>query len=141
MSKDDCSYDGAAIFKTPIQIRDDHDEVITIYGLLYSREQMHESDLWSWDLHRYICYLQGCERAQEKGCRLAKGLLITATDNIIALNSRLKSLIYRIMKDDLTDYRLIETEEPFIYGQDEVEDEFIISKEFIDRIQNNSSKK
>ena len=140
MSKDDYGYDGAVVFRTPIRIRDDHDEVITIYGLLYHQKDKHKDDLWSWAINRYICYLQGCERVQQKGCKLAKGLIITTTDNIIPLNYRHKNLIYRIIKKDMVAYRLIEPEKHFIYGQDEVEDIFIISKEFINRIQNSSKK-
>lgn len=128
-------YDGVVVFHTPVQIRDDHDEIITIYGLLYNREQKHADDLWTWELNRYISYLQGCQRVQQKGCKLAPGLIITATDNIIALNNRLKSLIYRIMKKDMIWYRLLEPEKPFTIEPDEVEDIFIISKQFVKRIQ------
>ncbi len=137
MSKDDYSYDGAVVLQTPVQIRDDHNEVITIYGILYNKEKMHKDDLWGWGINRYICYLQSCERAQENGCRLAPKMIITASDNMIALNYRLKSLIHRIMKEDMSSYRLIEVIEPFVIYPDEVEGTFIISKEFIDRIQNN----
>ncbi len=134
-SDNDKCFDGAVVFQDPINIRDDHDEVITIYGLLYNQEQKHTDDLWTWELNRYICYLQGCERAQDNGCRLAPGLLITATDNIIALNYRFKSLIYKIMKEDMTRYRLVEPSEPFGILPDDTEDIFITSNDFIHRIQ------
>ncbi len=140
MSKNDYRYNGVVVFQTPIQIRNDHDEVISIYGLLYNWEQKHKDDLWTWELNRYICYLQGCERAQENGCRLAPGLLITATDNMIPLNYRIKSQIYRIMKEDMIDYRLVEPVETFEINEDQVDDTCIISQKLIDRIQKNDKK-
>ncbi len=59
---------------------------------------------------------------------------------MIPLNYRIKSQIYRIMKEDMIDYRLVEPVEPFEINQDQVDDTCIISKKLIDRIQKNDKK-
>lgn len=132
----DKEYDALVVFNMPIHITNDAEEVVSIYGLLYDKETKHKDDLWTWELNRYICYLMGCAKAQSNGCRLAPGLFITENGNIIALNVELKNLIYRIMKDKMTGYRIIETIEAFEPCPDEVQDIFVISQQLISRIQN-----
>ncbi|MDE7459851.1 MAG: hypothetical protein K2M85_02055 [Paramuribaculum sp.] len=111
-------------------------QVVSIYGLLYDKDTKHKDDLWIWELNRYICYLMGCEKAQSNGCKLAPELFITEDGNMIALNVELKNLIYRIMKEKMTGYRIIETIEAFEPCPDEVQDIFVISQQLISRIQN-----
>lgn len=132
----DKEYDALVILDVPIHITNDAGEVVSIYGLLYDKETKHKDDLWTWELNRYICYLMGCEKAQSNGCRLAPGLFITENGNMIALNVELKNLIYRIMKDKMTGYRIIETIEAFEPCPDEAQDIFVISQQLISRIQN-----
>ena len=132
----DKGYDALVILDMPIHITNDAGEVVSIYGLLYDKDTKHKDDLWTWELNRYICYLMGCEKAQSNGCRLAPELFITEDGNMIALNVELKNLIYRIMKERMTGYRIIETIEPLELHHDEVQDIFVIYQEPILRIQN-----
>lgn len=129
------------IFDTPIQIVDDGGDVISIYGLLYNQDEKHKDDLWTWELNRYICYLQGCERAQSNGCKLAPELLITKDENMIALKVRFKNLIYRIMKKHLIRYRMVELTDPIKIHFGETDDNLIISQQLINRIYNNEKKR
>ena len=133
-------YDGIVIFYTPIQIVDDGGDVISIYGLLYNKQEKHNEDLWRWKLNRYVCYLQGCERVQCNGGKLAPELVITSGGNMISLNVRLKNLIYRIMKKEIIRYRIIETVEPIVIQSNEVEDNLVISQQLLGRIQNSTMK-
>ncbi len=134
-------YDAMVIFDTPIQIVDDGGDVISIYGLLYNQDEKHKDDLWTWELNRYICYLQGCERAQSNGCKLAPELLITKDENMIALKVRFKNLIYRIMKKHLIRYRMVELTDPIKIHFGETDDNLIISQQLINRIYNNEKKR
>ena len=138
---DKIQYDAMVIFDTPIQIVDDGGDVISIYGLLYNQDEKHKDDLWTWELNRYICYLQGCERAQSNGCKLAPELLITKDENMIALKVRFKNLIYRIMKKHLIRYRMVELTDPIKIHFGETDDNLIISQQLINRIYNNEKKR
>lgn len=127
-------YDAIVILDEPVKIRDDRGDVITIYGLLYNKDEKHKDDLWTWELNRYICYLQGCERVQDNGGRIAPEMIITAGQNMISLNVRMKNLIYRIMKEDMLPYRIIEYYNPIQLNPDEIEDNLVISGSVITRI-------
>ena len=133
-------YDAMVVFDFPIHIADDDGDVFSIYGLLYNKKKKHNDDLWTWVLNRYICYLQGCERVQSNGCKLAPELLITNGGHTIPLNVRLKNTIYRIIKKDMIEYRIIEPIEPIEIHADEVDDNLIISQELLLRIHNNIEK-
>lgn len=128
-------YNSLVVFQRPIQIMDDRKNAIAIYGLLYNRRERHKDDLWTWELNRYLCYLLGCEKIQKSGCRLAPELIITQTENMIALNVELKNLIYRIMKDKMIDYLIVEPKVPFKIYETETEDIFVISKKLLQRVQ------
>lgn len=134
-------YDAMVVFDTPVQIVDDGGDVIFIYGLLYNQAERHKDDLWTWELNRYICYLQGCERAQSNGCKLAPELLITNDDNMIALKVIFKNLIYRIMKKHMIRYRIVEPTEPIKIHSGEIDDNLIISQQLINRIYNNENER
>ncbi|MCH5335468.1 MAG: hypothetical protein J1D86_06685, partial [Alistipes sp.] len=57
-------YDAVVVFDIPVEIANDRGERIYIFGLLYDKTLKHKDDLWTWELNRYLCYLQGCQTVQ-----------------------------------------------------------------------------
>ena len=65
------NFDGIVSFDMPVHIKNDKEEEISIYGLLFNKKERHGDDLWTWELGRFLCYLQGAERVQNNGGGLA----------------------------------------------------------------------
>ena len=134
MSKEQSTiYDAMVVFDSPIEIMTDSGERISIFGLLYEKERKHKDDLWTWQLNRYICYLQGCQRIQERGGRLAPELWISSKQNLLTLRTPLKNLIYRIIKHRMIGYRQLEFTRPLEIRPTEHEDLFLTSSEPLTR--------
>lgn len=127
------NYDGLIIFSEPVIIHDDEDKDIKIYGLIYNKELRHADDLWQWQINRYICYLMGCQRIQEKNGNIAPELFITSDGYQIPLRDSTKTLIYKLLKEEMILYRIVESEKPFEIDEETCEDMFVISKSFIDK--------
>ena len=123
-------YDGFVAFQEPVLITNDANETIPIYGLLYNRERRHRDDLWTWELNRYLAYLQGCENVQKNGGKLVPEQWITSDDNIIPLDVSNKNFIYKTMKHRLIEYKISEYIVPFEIEDGDVDDVFVISQEF-----------
>lgn len=123
-------YDGFVAFQEPVLITNDANETIPIYGLLYNRERRHRDDLWTWELNRYLAYLQGCENVQKNGGKLVPEQWLTSDDNIIPLNVSNKNFIYKTMKHRLIEYKISEDIVPFEIEDGDVDDVFVISQEF-----------
>lgn len=49
------NFDGIVSFDMPVHIKNDNEEEISIYGLLFNKKERHDDDLWSWELNRYMC--------------------------------------------------------------------------------------
>lgn len=125
------NFDGIVSFDMPIHIKNDNEDEISIYGLLFNKKERHDDDLWCWELNRYLCYLQGAERVQKNGGNLAPEVFYTPSGRMIKLGLELKNLICRLMNDKRMGYRVIEFIEPLEIRPDEADDIFIISDEFI----------
>lgn len=125
------NFDRIVSFDMPVHIKNDNEEEISIYGLLFNKKERHEDDLWTWELGRFLCYLQGSEKIQKNGGGLAPEVFYTPSGRMIKLGLELKNLICRLMKDRKTGYRIIEFIEPLEIRPDEADDTFIISDEFI----------
>lgn len=127
------NFDGIVSFDMPVHIKNDNEEDISIYGLLFNKKERHDDDLWSWELNRYMCYLRGAEKIQKNGGGLAPEVFYTPSGRMIKLGLELKNLICRLMDDKRMGYRIIELIEPLEIRPDEADDIFIISDEFISK--------
>lgn len=127
------NFDGIVSFDMPVHIKNDNEEDISIYGLLFNKKERHDDDLWSWELNRYMCYLQGAERVQNNGGGLAPEVFYTPSGRMIKLDIELKNLICRLMNDKRMGYRIIEFIKPLVIGENEADDIFIISADFISK--------
>ena len=126
-------YDGLVCFEKPVCIRDDFNRTILIYGLLFEKDKRHKDDLWTWELNRFISFLQGCEKAQNNGCRISPDKIIMPNGKEIKLTVEVKNIIYKIIKPEIIDYTINEYYEPLETNESEVEDMFVISQPFIVR--------
>ena len=122
-------YDAVVVFDVPVEIANDRGERIYIFGLLYDKTLKHKDDLWTWELNRYLCYLQGCQTVQTNNGKLAPELWITPDEQLIALKVETKNYIYRIMRERMQGYRVVEYDQPLDLKPEEHEDLFVISKE------------
>ena len=124
------AYDSLIYFNSiPITILDDAGEKINIYGILYNKQSAHEEDLFlGFFVNRYICYLRACEIIQQKGGLLAPDFWELKNGNKITLQLAHKNLIYRIMRNRMLWYRIIETDEAIDLKEDEFDGNFLISK-------------
>ena len=111
----------------PVTIRNDKGKEITIYGMTYNRHQSHEEDLWVYMVNYYICYLRGCEKVQTKRGKISPDEWELSNGNRISLQRPHKNLIYRLMRDEILGYRLVETDGPLDIKEDEIDGKFIIS--------------
>ncbi|MCH5234804.1 MAG: hypothetical protein J1E16_05880 [Muribaculaceae bacterium] len=123
-------YDSIIYFDSiPITILDDQGKEINIYGILYNRQTAHEEDLYlGFFVNRYICYLMASEIIQQKGGQLAPDFWELPNGNKITLQLPQKNLIYRIMRDRMLWYRIIETDGALDLKEDEYDGNFLISK-------------
>ena len=112
----------------PVTIKNDKGKEIKIYGITYNRYQMHEEDLFCYLTNFYIAYLRACEKVQTKGGgSLSPDEWQLSNGNRISLQRPHKNLIYRLMRDEILGYRLVETDGPLDLREDEVDGKFIIS--------------
>lgn len=124
------AYDSLIYFNSiPITILDDAGKKINIYGILYNKQSAHEEDLFlGFFVNRYICYLRACEIIQQKGGQLAPDFWELQNGNKITLQLAHKNLIYRIMRNRMLWYRIIETDGALELKEDEFDGNFLISK-------------
>ena len=123
-------YDSIIYFNsTPITIINDEGNKITIHGILYKRQAAHDDDLYlGFFVNRYICYLMASEIVQQKGGQLAPDFWELPNGNKITLQLPHKNLIYKIMRDRMLEYRIIETDGALDLKEDEFDGSFLISK-------------
>lgn len=129
-------YDSIILFdQEPIPIRNDHNEVIKIWGICMNRDEINSDDLTILKLNRYISYIQSCRLTQEKSGEIGKNLLIFPSGNKVSLNNELKNLIYRVIRntEQLPSYKIIETDILDI-REGEIDGNFLISPEPLKRM-------
>lgn len=124
-------YDGVIWLDTPIRITPDKGETRSIYGILYNKKKSHKDDLFIWGINRYLTYLVGCERMIDRGGNVSPEMYIMPSGRMIILTLELKNFIYRILKDKIPGYKLLEYAEPLTYTSDEVDRCFVISQSFL----------
>ena len=122
-------YDGVVLFDTPIKIINDRKETIQIYGLLYERKMRERNDLFVWSVQRYITYLMGTELLLNKGGESAPEIWKMPSGNIIQLTNAVKNFIYKLQRNLLLKYRLVEFNQPLDIKDDEHDDLFLISQD------------
>lgn len=125
------TFDGIVSFNIPVHIQNDKGDVISIYGLLFNKDEFHHEDLSFWALNRFLCYIMAAEKVQNNGGGLAPEIFYSPSGRMIKLGTAHKNLIYRLMREELMGYRIVEFVEPLLIGEDEADDIFIISNEFI----------
>ena len=121
-------YDGVVLFDTPIKITNDRKEIIQIFGLLYERKMRERNDLFVWSVQRYITYLMGTELLLNKGGESAPEIWKMPSGNIIQLTNAVKNFIYKLQRNLLLKYRLIEFNQPLDIKDEEHDDLFLISQ-------------
>lgn len=126
-------YDSMVVFERPLHIRDDENIVIPIYGLLYNKAVMHEEDLFSFKLHHFITYLQGAEKASAQRVWLSPDKWIRPDGHDIPISTPIKNLIYRLLRDKMIGYTLLEFPKPLEIEDGECEDRYIISETLLVR--------
>lgn len=129
------AYDSIILFDSlPIYISDDYGKEITIYGICYNSQAAHDEDIFVRMVNSYICYLRGSEIVQNKGGQLAPDFWELPNGNKITLQISHKNLIYRIMRDRMLWYRLVETREHLDLREGEIDGNFLISDEPLKRM-------
>ena len=126
-------YDGVVLFDTPIKITNDRKETIQIYGLLYERKMRERNDLFVWSVQRYITYLMGTELLLNKGGESAPEIWKMPSGNIIQLTNAVKNFIYKLQRNLLLKYRLVEFNQPLDIKDEEHDDLFLISQDPLTR--------
>ena len=126
-------YDGVVLFDTPIKIINDRKETIQIFGLLYERKMRERNDLFVWSVQRYITYLMGTELLLNKGGESAPEIWKMPSGNIIQLTNAVKNFIYKLQRNLLLKYRLVEFNQPLDIKDEEHDDLFLISNEQLTR--------
>ena len=121
-------YDGVVLFDTPIKITNDRKETIQIFGLLYERKMRERNDLFVWSVQRYITYLMGTELLLNKGGESAPEIWKMPSGNIIQLTNAVKNFIYKLQRNLLLKYRLVEFNQPLDVKDEEHDDLFLISQ-------------
>ena len=126
--KKSTAYDAVVVLDAPIKIQNDRKETIQIYGLLYERDMRKRNDLFVWSVQRYITYLMGCQQVQEKGGKLSPEIWKMPSGNIIQLTNAVKNFIYKLQRNLLLKYRLVEFNQPLDIKDEEHDDLFLISQ-------------
>ena len=126
-------YDAVIVFDTPIKIQNDRKETIQIYGLFYERKMRERNDLFVWSVQRYITYLMGTELLLNKGGESAPEIWKMPSGNIIQLTNAVKNFIYKLQRNLLLKYRLVEFNQPLDIKDEEHDDLFLISNEPLTR--------
>lgn len=128
------TYDSIVLLEIPVSIRNDKGEEVSIWGILYNRQMAHEEDLWFRMLNAYICYVQASEILQNKGAELYQDCWKLKNGNIITLQIPYKNLIYRIMRDQMLRYKLVEPSHPLDLREEEIDGNFLISTAPLERM-------
>ena len=126
-------YDAVVVLDTPIKIQNDRKETIQIYGLLYERKMRKRNDLFVWSVQRYITYLMGTELLLNKGGESAPEIWKMPSGNIIQLTNAVKNFIYKLQRNLLLKYRLVEFNQPLDIKDEEHDDLFLISNKPLTR--------
>ena len=126
--KKNAVYDAVVMLDTPIRIQNDRKETIPIYGLLYERKMRERNDLFVWSVQRYITYLMGTELLLNKGGESAPEIWKMPSGNIIQLTNAVKNFIYKLQRNLLLKYRLVEFNQPLDIKDEEHDDLFLISQ-------------
>ena len=130
------SYDSFIIFQRPLELGNGEDK-INVYGLLYDRYEVKtkRNDLFIYNLQSFIAYLCACEFAwKNRNCQIFPDKIITDTGTILKTKNRaVRNAIYKIMKDRMVEYRIVESEGNILYKDEEVEEGFIIQKTLLTR--------
>ena len=129
------SFDSFIIFQRPLELGNGEDK-ISVYGLLYDRYEVKtkRNDLFIYNLQSFIAYLCACEFAwKNRSCQIVPGRFITSTGKVIRVNKAVKNAIYKIMKDRMVEYRIVECEGNILYKDEEVEEGFIIKSSLLSR--------
>ena len=128
------AYDSIVLFDSlPFVIKNDEGKEITIWGILYNKQDRHDDDLWIFEVNRYISYLKFCQDVQYKGGRLSPDEVELPDGNIISLQVSHKNLLYRLYRDKLLWYTLVERD-LLDLKPDEVDESFLISDEPLKRM-------
>ena len=131
--KKNVAYDAVVMLDTPIKIQNDRKETIQIYGLLYERDMRERNDLFVWSVQRYITYLMGTELLLNKGGESAPEIWKMPSGNIIQLTNAVKNFIYKLQRNLLLKYRLVEFNQPLEIKDEEHDDLFLISQDPLTR--------
>ena len=131
--KKNALYDAVVVLDTPIKIQNDRKETIQIFGLLYERKMRERNDLFVWSVQRYITYLMGTELLLNKGGESAPEIWKMPSGNIIQLTNAVKNFIYKLQRNLLLKYRLVEFNQPLDIKDEEHDDLFLISNEPLTR--------
>lgn len=90
---------------------------------------------------KVVIYARVSTLVQENKGKLAPEMFITAKGNVIPLRVGVKNLVYRIMKEEMIGYRIIEPNCPIEVMTSETEDIFILSSKLINRYASTYEKK
>ena len=126
--KKNAAYDAVVVLDSPIRIQNDRKETISIFGLLYERKMRERNDLFVWSVQRYITYLMGTELLLNKGGESAPEIWKMPSGNIIQLTNAVKNFIYKLQRNLLLKYRLVEFNQPLDIKDEEHDDLFLISQ-------------
>ena len=146
----DESYDSVMIFEKGITIDDGPlieggNGICTIYGLLYNKAEMHQSNpkYWMKNILMVLAYIMGCERLQSRGGNMTKEAWYLPNGKVIKLTYAVKSFIFKTLLPELLDYRIMEFETPLDLMQGENDKIFLLSQSplirmgIVSEIQNN----
>ena len=144
--KKNAVYDAVVVLDTPIKIQNDRKETISIFGLLYERKMRERNDLFVWSVQRYITYLMGTELLLNKGGESTPEIWKMPSGNILQLTNAVKNFIYKLQRNLLLKYRLVEFNQPLDIKDEEHDDLFLISQDPLTRCnlagnKNNKDKK
>ncbi|MCH5240304.1 MAG: hypothetical protein J1F38_08765 [Muribaculaceae bacterium] len=128
-------YDGMVILKTPLTITDNKGVVSNIYGWLYKRTERQNKDFIK-KVVVYNAYLIAVQRFTERGGSISEdGYLWTDTNgswfSVTDFLFQIKT--YSENKEAAQQYLLVENDTPFVANENEIDDNLILSEDFITR--------
>ena len=134
-------WDSIILFDSlPVSIKNDEGKEITIWGILYNKQDRHEDDLFIFEVNRYLAYLRFCQELQSKGGELSPDEIELPDENRISLQISHKNLLYRLYRDKIFWYFLIE-KDTLDLKPSEVDGNFLISEEPLKRMKIDYEKK
>ena len=125
--KQESKFTGVIILTDPVYIIDSKGNTTFIYGILYDMLMKMKNDLFSWCCQRYLAYLYGTQRCQFHNGILQPDVWVNSHGAMIILDNSVKNYIYKVMKDDIPVYRLMEFEKPLKLNDKEYEGCFLTS--------------